>query len=85
MKINKNKNENKYYKTADLALIAALSLNFPIESLEKSAGKKVYFYFEKTLELERFIDSYWRADLKIEPQTYFNQLKIIKTRIYSEI
>ncbi len=83
MTINNKKDEDKYYKTADLALVIALSLHFPIDSLERTSSKRVYFYFQKTSELEKVLDSYWNTELKVEPQRYFGQLKVIKTRIYS--
>lgn len=80
----KTSNEN-YYKTSDLALATTLSLYSPIETTEFVDNKKVLFVFIKSPELEKLIDMYWRGDMRIEPQRLFNQLKVIKTRIYSQI
>lgn len=76
-------NEN-YYKTSDLSLVSALSLYFPIELLETVDNRKIFFVFKKTQELENLIGMYWDGDLRVEPQQFFNQLKVIKTRIYSQ-
>lgn len=79
--MNMNK-ENKPYKTSDLGLTTALSLNFPIKSLDKSNPRKVFFIFDHTNELDNFINKYWEGRIIIEPQTFINQIKSIKSRIY---
>lgn len=76
-------NEN-YYKTSDLALATVLSLYYQIESLETTDNRKIFFVFKKTQELENLIGMYWSGELRVEPQQFFNQLKVIKTRIYSQ-
>lgn len=78
------KNDN-YYKTSDLALTTAISLYSPIETTEFIDNKKVFFVFLKSQELEKLIDLYRRGDMRVEPQQFFNQLRVIKTRIYSQI
>ena len=75
-------NEN-YYKTSDLALVATLSLSFQVESVEKTDTRRVLFVFPNSEELNATVNSYWRGELRVEPQEFFNQLKVIKTRIYS--
>lgn len=80
-----NKNENNIFSTSDLALITTLSLYSPIESTEFFENKRIVFVFQKSKELTDLVDMYWRGELRIEPQQFFNQLKIIKTRIHSQI
>ena len=78
-------NENQLWKTADLALATAISLFYPIEVIEKTpSSNKGFFLFKRSEELDALIENYWRGELKIEPQAYFNQLKIIKVRLYSQ-
>lgn len=72
---------NKYLKISDLSLVTALSLLFPIESTELVNNNKVIFVFLKSTELDMHVDSYWRGEMRVEPQRFFNQLKVIKTRI----
>lgn len=72
-----------FYKTADLGLVTTLSLSFPIRTIDRSNPRKVLFVFDLTSELNNFINKYWRSEIVVEPQTFSNQIKNIKTRIYS--
>ncbi len=85
MKIdNVNKSSiQQFYKTADLSLVTTLSLFFPVRTIDRSNPRKVLFVFDLTDELNDFIDKYWRSEIVVEPQTFTNQIKNIKTRIYS--
>jgi len=73
-----------YYSTSDLALATAISLWFPIEAIDKTNPHKAIFLFKRNEELDRLLEAFWRRELKVEPQAYFNQLKLIKSRLYSE-
>jgi hypothetical protein len=78
------KNENiNVYKTADLGLATTLSLFFPVKTIDRSNSHKVLFVFDQTKELNDFVNKYWRSEVAVEPQTFTNQIKNIKTRIYS--
>jgi len=73
----------QFYKTSDLGLATTLSLHFPIKTIDRNNPRKVLFVFDKTDKLSNFIDKYWRSEIVVEPQTFTNQIKNIKTRIYS--
>lgn len=75
---------NEYYSTSDLSLAAAISLTIPVEAVNRINPNKVQFLFKKSEELNKIIDGYWRDLLKVSPSVYFNQLKTLKARIYSE-
>jgi hypothetical protein len=74
--------EKEYYRTADLALATAISLFFPIASIDKENPRKAYFIFRKDKALDAFLESYWHGELKVEPQGYASQLRVIKARLY---
>lgn len=76
--------ENSFYKTADLALAAAIFLFHPIESVNKQNPRKAEFQFVKSQKLDKLIESYWKGELKVEPQAYFNALRVIKARLYDK-
>ena len=78
------KMNSQYYKTSDLALATTISLSFSIESIDKTHPRRVFFVFRHDKDLDKLIKSYWRGELKVEPQAFFSQLKSIKTRIYAE-
>jgi len=73
---------NKYYSTSDLALTTAISLWYPLDSIDKSNPKKALFLFRREDGLDEFIEGYWRGEIKVEPREYFNQLRNIKSRLY---
>ena len=74
--------EKDFYRTADLALATAISLWYPIEAIDKENPRKAQFVFRRKGELDKLIESYWRGELKVEPQAYFNALRVIKARLY---
>lgn len=80
----KNLKENNFYRTSDLNLAAVLSLDLPIEKIDRQNPAKVQFLFTESEQLRRLVNDYWNGRLQIEPKQYFSQLKNIKTRIYSE-
>ncbi len=75
-------NNNNVYFTRDLGLATALSLFSPIQKINKSNPKKAEFLFVKNDEVIRLVDSFWQNNLKVDALTFFNQLKIVKTRLY---
>lgn len=77
------KNNEKLYKTSDLALASVLSYFFRIEDIERIDPQRVSFVFENTLELQKTVEKFWKEKLKVEPQRYFNEIKNIKNRIYT--
>ena len=72
-----------YYSTSDLSLATTISLFYPIEDIDRSNPRKAVFIFRKTPELEKLIDQYFRNEIKVSPQIYFNQLRVIKARLYA--
>lgn len=71
------------FRTADLALTAALCVSgFVVEEMDRVSPSRSVFVFEKGEELLEAVNQYWRKELRVEPQDYFNQLKILKARIY---
>jgi hypothetical protein len=72
------------YVTSDLALATTISLQFPIQDIDRSNPRKAVFVFLRSTELEDLVEGYFRNELKISPQTFFNQLRDIKSRLYAE-
>jgi len=73
----------EYYKTSDLALAAAISIWYPLDAIDKTENPhKAAFLFRRDEQLDNFVESYWRGELKVNPQMYFNTLKNLKARLY---
>lgn len=79
-----NLDQNTYYATSDLALTAAISLFYTIEDIDHTDPRKIQFLFKKDSNLDQLVKDFWNGKLKLNPLAYFNQLKIIKARIYGE-
>ena len=75
-------NEKDFYRTADLALATVVSLFYPLEAIDRQNPRKAEFLFKRRGGLEEIIESYWRGEVKVEPQAYFNALRSIKARFY---
>ena len=75
---------NDFYSTSDLALSTMLSLYYPIEAIDRSNFNRASFIFKRDDGLDDLIEKFWRKELRIEPQSYFQQLKIIKNRLHNE-
>lgn len=75
--------QNSFYQTTDLALATAISLWYPIESLDKSNVRQSVFRFKREESLDQLVEAYWRGELQVEPQSYFNQLRVLKARLYA--
>ena len=73
------------YHTADLACVAALSLFFPIEAIDRSGGRRVLFLFKHSPELNLFLEQFWKGEISVEPRAYFDSIKAVKTRLYEQI
>lgn len=76
---------NEMYQTADMACAAALSLFFPIEAVDRTSGRRVFFIFERSEKLDQFVQMFWRGEVQVEPRAYFDGIKAIKTRLYDQI
>jgi len=79
-----NQQTSDTYVTSDLALATTISLQFPIQDIDRSNPRKAVFVFLRSPELEELVEDYFRNELKISPQTFFNQLRDIKSRLYAE-
>jgi len=81
--MNQQELNNDLYFTSDLSLTTTISLFFPIETIDRSNPRKALFIFQNTKELQKLVDEYYRNEIKVSPQVYFNQLRVVKARLYA--
>ena len=75
---------NENLETSDLGLTTTLvTLNFPLVDIKKTSSSKALFIFKRIGGIDTVINSYWQNALEVNPLEYFNNLKSIKTRLYS--
>ena len=74
-----------YFTTYDLGLAAAIIANgYPIDHIDKSHHRKAQFVFKRTYGVEKLVQNFWAMKLHVDAHTYFNSLKHLKNRLYSE-
>ena len=75
--------KNNYYKSSDLAFIAAAQIfGYQIQSIEKTNSTKVFFLIQQDKELDNLIQAFRSRSLRVCPLTYFESLRATKARIY---
>jgi hypothetical protein len=72
------------YATADLGLSAALvCLGVSLLELDRSNPRKMRFVFGDSPDIARYEADFWSDRLSVNPRAYFDNLKMLKARIYS--
>lgn len=76
-------NNGNCFATFDLGLAAALvgSGHELVELVQKD--HRAQFCFTRTKQLARDVEGYWGDFLTVSARTYFDNLKMLKTRIYA--
>ncbi len=82
--IQENLSVKDCFSTHDLALATVISLSYPVEAIDRQNPHKALFLFKREHSLDQLIEAYWRRELTVEPQAYFNGLKNLKARLYAE-
>lgn len=78
-------NQNEF-STFDLGLAAVLvTLGYELLGLDKSNPKRARFMFKREKKIEQVMADYFNDKIKLPAQTLFNNQKMLKTRIYSEM
>jgi len=80
-----SENYSNFFYTFDLGCASALvSADFELVSLDKTNPKKVRFVFRREPGIENVVDEYWADRLEVKARTFFDNVKMLKNRIYSE-
>ena len=80
-----NEDYRTYLYTYDLGAAAALiSAGFQLALLDKTNPQKVQFAFVREAGIERIVDDYWADRLEVKARSFFDNLKMLKNRLYSE-
>ncbi len=75
----------KYFTTHDLGVAAALIVHgYQLASMDKGEPSKCKFIFKGAKGISQCMQDFWDDKLQGNLQTYFNALKNLKNRIYSE-
>ena len=73
------------WTTYDLGVSTALlCTGFELLSLNKTNPRKVLFIFRREENIDETANAYFADQLKLNARAYFDQLKALKNRLYSE-
>lgn len=75
--------QHEIYTTSDLPLAAVFSLYFPLDSVGRSTAPRLTFNFKVSPDAANIEDQYRMGDLTVEPRKYFDQIKYLKSLLYS--
>jgi len=74
------------FSTFDLGLaVVLITLKYELLKLDKSNPKKVRFVFKREGNIEQIVEDYFNDRIKLPVLSLFNNLKNLKTRIYSGV
>ncbi len=72
-------------KISDLGLAAALICrDHEMSSTERDVTGRTYFMFTQNDELSHDLNDYWSGSLDVKARNYFDNIKMLKSRIYAE-
>lgn len=72
-------------KISDLGLAAALvSCGFQVKEVNRDAAGRAYFVFKQSDELGIAVVGYWGNSLEVKARTFFDNTKMLKSRIYAK-
>lgn len=75
----------RHLYTFDLGAAASLvTAGFELVSLDKSNPRKVQFAFRQATGIEKVVDDYWSDRLEVKARSFFDNVKMLKNRIYSD-
>ena len=73
------------FATYDLGCSSALiTAGFELLTLDKANPKKVQFIFCREVDIEKVVEDYWADRLEVKARAFFDNVKMLKNRIYSE-
>jgi len=73
------------WTTYDLGVATALlCAGFELRSLDKANPRKALFVFRKARTIDGTANAYFADQLKLNARSFFDQLKALKNRLYSE-
>lgn len=79
-------NQINDFSTFDLGCSAALiSVGFNLVSLDKQNPRRVLFVFGIKVGIDETVNDYFSGRLQVDARTLFDNIKMLKNRIYSSL
>ena len=72
-------------ETTDFGLaVTLLNAGYYLEHIKNNNGNCI-FIFRSKKDLDKVAQDYWNGKLLVDPKTFLNEIKNLKTRMYSVI
>ncbi len=76
--------DNDCFATYDLGCAAALTTaDFELLTLDRTNPRKVQFVFRRDADIEKVADAFWADRLEQKSRSYWDNVKNLKNRLYS--
>lgn len=73
------------YSSFDIGLVAALiSRGYVLIAVDKTDRRKARFLVQRASGIDAHINNYWDGKLTVDARSYFDNLKMLKNRLYSD-
>jgi Domain of unknown function (DUF5659) len=80
-----DKSKEEVFTTYDLGLVTALiTVGYKLKVFDRSNGRRVLFVLEHRKGIEIASNRFFSDELKVKARSYFDNLKAIKTKLYSD-
>lgn len=80
------KNLTNIYVTTDIGHASALlCVGYELKGLDKEDPQKIKFILLRKEGLDESINSYWNDALIVSARTFFENLRMLKTRIFQGV
>ncbi len=79
------KDSSSLFETSSLPLASAIvCCGITLDSIFKSSDGKTVFIFNRSNnpDLDQIIQNFWQKTLKIEPNSFWESIRFLKSRIY---
>lgn len=78
--------ENQFFQTSDFPLAISLScMGFALEAVDKTNKQgRSSFVYQHSSALDEVVRQFWKNELRIEPNAFFQATKFLKQNLYRD-
>jgi len=77
--------DEDFLTTHDLNVSAVLiAFGHPLDHIERQSNGRALFCFKSSPAVRKIAQSYWKPEVRVNPQKLFDSLKFLKNRLYSK-
>jgi hypothetical protein len=77
--------QSEVFTTYDLGVSAALlCLGYKLIRLDRNDPRKALFVFRKDADIDGYANQYFSDQLKVKARSFFDSIKALKNKLYSE-